>query len=279
MELQSFLGLVNHYSRYVPSMATICSSLNELLKKDREWQWTEDCDQAYEKLKESLTSRDDLLIHYDPDKPLLLAVDASPVGLGAVISHETADGEFPIAYASRSLKPAEKNYSQIEREGLGIIFGLQKFHSYLYGRKFTLITDNKPLSLIFGPRKGIPMLAAARIQRWAIQLASYDYDICFRASNKNGNADALSRLPLPCVEGPEELVNWTDDATAMNKTQENRLPVTAKAISKATRYDPTLSKVAYFTVNGWPTADDLHTEMHAYYRRRWELSMEKGCLL
>ena len=76
------------------------------------------------------------------------------MGLGAVISHRVEGKEYPIAYASRTLTAALKNYSQIEREGLGIVFGLQKFHQYVYGRKFVLITDNKPLSLILGPKKG-----------------------------------------------------------------------------------------------------------------------------
>ena len=282
-EMQSFLGLVNHYRRYAPNLSTIASPLHELLKKEKQWCWSTDCERAFKDIKRILTTEAGVLVHYDPSKPLSLAVDASPIGLGAVISH-TKGGkeERPIAFASRSLTPPEKNYSQLEKEGLAIIFGLQKFHQYLFARKFTLITDNKPLSFILGPKKGIPVLAASRIQRWAIQLAAYKYDIQVRGSKENGNADALSRLPLPTMEqndGERAQVNWTAEATLFNVMQVNQLPVTAKEISLATSHDPTLAKVMHFTINGWPDKKGLDLQLQPYVTRQNELSLEEGCLL
>ena len=101
-----------------------------------------------------------------PKLEVQLAVDASLFGLGAVISHITTEGEErPIAYASRSLTPAEKNYSVIEKEALAIIFAIRKFQQFLYGRRFTLLTDHQPLTLLFGPKKGIPPITASRLQR------------------------------------------------------------------------------------------------------------------
>ena len=146
-------------------------------------------------LKYTLASSN-LSVHYNPKLEVQLAVDASPVGLGAVISHITADGtERPIAYASRSLTKSERNYSIIEKEALAIIFGIRKFQKFLYGCRFTHLRDYQPLTLLFGSKKAIPAVAASRIQKWASQLSSYQYDIKYRKSKQNANANALSRLP------------------------------------------------------------------------------------
>jgi hypothetical protein len=195
-EVRSFMGLVSHYRRFISDVSTHCAPLNALLQKDKPWKWDQSCLEAFEDIKGALSTRDHLLVHYDPEKPLILAVDASPVGLGAVISHETKDGERPIEFSSCSLTSAEKNYSQIDRAAFAIIFGVRKFHQYLYGRKFILYTDNKPLSHIVSLKKGIPGMAAARVQRWCVELSAYNYEVRYRPADKQGNVDALSRLPL-----------------------------------------------------------------------------------
>lgn len=132
-----------------------------------------------------------LITHYDQSKELMLATDASQYGTGAVISHRMSDGsEKSTASASRTLSTADKNYSQFEKEALTILFRVKKFHLYLFGRFFTLVTDYRPLVRIFGPKTGVPKMAAARIQRCVLIMAGYKCEIQFKLSKENTNADA-----------------------------------------------------------------------------------------
>ena len=113
-------------------------------------------------------------------------------------THRMEDhSERPIAYASRPLSSAERNYAQLDKEALSIVFGVKHFHQYLYGRKFIIMSDHKPLQYLLGETRGIPPMASARIQRWALMLSAYHYEICYRPGADHANADGLSRLPLP----------------------------------------------------------------------------------
>ena len=116
------------------------------------------------------------MTHFDPNQEIVVAADASDYGIGAVISHRFKDGsENGFAHISRALTDAEQKYGQIEKEGLAIIFAVRKFHKYIYGRTFTLLTDHKPLLSIFGAKKGIPAYRANRLQRWALVLLAYTF--------------------------------------------------------------------------------------------------------
>ena len=271
-ELKSFLGLVNYYGKFVSNLASNLHPLYQLLHHTAEWNWDKKCETAFTYAKEVLTSKN-VLIHYDPNKPLVLSVDASPYGLGAVISHQLRDGsERPIAFASRTLSSAEKNYAQIDKEGLAIVFGLKKFHLYLYGRNFTLVTDHQPLTRIFGPKSGIPPLAAARMQRWALLLAGYQYQIVYRTSAQNANADLLSRLPL------SGNIDVDPDENFLFHMAVNDLPITADRIAHETTKDHVLGKVYESTLSGWLNHCD-DDAIQPYWNRRHELSLEDGCIL
>ena len=118
---------------------------------------------------------DHLLVHYDPDKPLVLTCDTSPYGVGAVRSRQLLDGsDQPISYASRSSAPAECKYSQLDKEALAIIFGVKRFHQYLFGRPFKIVSDHKPLQHLLDTAKGIPTLASVCMQQWALTLSAYN---------------------------------------------------------------------------------------------------------
>ena len=210
-------------------MATLVSDLNELLKEKVKWHWGSKQNRAFSKVKKLLSSAS-VLTHFDPN----LASDAGPTGLGAVISHIFPDRvERPIAYASRTLSLAECNYSQIEREALGIIFAIQRFQIYLYGRDFILETVNQPLSFIFRP--DFPAVAASRIQRWAIQLSIYQYEIRCKKSHENAVADGLSRLPMANTEHGEVFGIFNlAEITDFHLTQLNKGPINSQQIARCT---------------------------------------------
>ena len=176
-QLKSFLGILAYYCKFLPNMSTVLAPLYKLLQKNVPWTWGTEQQIAFDSAKSALTS-DCLLVHYDPDKELILACDASPYGVGAVLSHRLPDGsDQPISFASRSLASAERKYSQLDKEALAIVFGIKRFHQYLFGRSFTILSDHKPLQHLFAETKGIPVLASARIQRASLflpQLVSKD---------------------------------------------------------------------------------------------------------
>ncbi|GFR13178.1 uncharacterized protein K02A2.6 [Trichonephila clavata] len=184
---------------------------------------------AFEQIKKEICSPK-VLVHYDPSLPFTLASDASPVGIGCVLSHVYPDGsERPIAFASRNLSGSEKKYSQIDKEALSIVWAVKKFYLYLKCRRFTLITDHKALAAIFGSKRGLSVLATTRLLHYALILQSFEFDIIFRKTIEHGNADFLSRLP----DGFEV----KDDITIFQMSQIETLPVTSKELRQETGKD------------------------------------------
>ena len=136
------------------------------------------------------------LTHFDPALPVRLACDASPTGIGAVLSHVMPDGsERPVAFASRSLTKTERKCAQIDKEALSIVWELKRFHVYPCGRRFTPITDHKPVTAIFHPEKGVPVMTAVRLERFALFLAGFDHKIEYKSTTEHCNADGLSPPP------------------------------------------------------------------------------------
>ena len=273
-QFRAFLGMLNYYHRFLPDAPTTLEPLHALLRKGKAWKWNREHQEAFDSAKKLLQS-ETLLVHFNPELKLVLASDASNYGIGAVLSHEMPDGtERPIGYVSRSLNSAERNYSTIDKEALAIIVGVKKFHQFLYGKKFTIKTDHKPLQGLLGEKKGVSSQASPRVQRWALTLAAYEYEIQYKAGTLNGNADALNRLPLP------EMPNVTPRPGETIKLMEHleEIPLHAGQIRDWTRRDPVLSKVHQYALGNWP-ATCSSEELRPYFNRRTEISVEDGCLL
>lgn len=193
-DVRRFLGMVTYYARFIPNASTVTAPLRRLLQKNSTFKWTKECENAFNVLKKEIVS-DRVLMPYNPELPVQLACDASPTGIAGVLSHIVNDEERPIAFASRSLTNAEQNYSQLDREALAIVYAIQHYHEYLYGRLFKLITDNQPLSRIFHQNAKLPQMTSSRLQRYAAFLTGYNYVVATKKSEDNVNADCLSRAP------------------------------------------------------------------------------------
>ena len=211
--------------------------LYKLLEKNCHWQWTEEYHHVLETCKSLLTS-EAVLVHYDSTncKPLKLSCDASQHGLGAILSHVLDGVEHPVAFASRTLNHAEVNYGQIEKEALALVYGVKKFHKYLYGWKFTMVTDHKPLLSILNAKSAVSSVVAARMQRWAMFLSAYQYDIEYKNSKSHANADCLSRFP---AKADKEL----EDPVTVFQISYVELLIMTKDIALETSKDSVLMKV------------------------------------
>ena len=276
-QLQAYLGMLVYYDKFQPKLSDVLEPLHLLLRKGVEWQWEQEQQKAFEASKKLLLSAP-VLVHYDTVKPLRLTVDSSAYGVGAVLSHVDDyedENDQPIAFKSRKLSQAERNYSQLDKEALAIMFGIKKFHKYVYGRPFQIVTDHKPLLGLLGERKAIPVTASPRLQRWAITLTGYDYRLIYKPGSAIANADALSRLPLPDMPAdvrvpvPGEAIRVMD---VLDTT-----PVTCDQIRLWTLHDPILGKVLQALKEGANSIEG--DQFQPYSRRLEEMCLEDGIIM
>ena len=265
-QLRSWLGLVNYYNKYLPMASTKLKPLYDLERKDVAFIWTTDCDKSFNETKKALM-HSKALAHYNPELPVVIATDASPYGIGAVMSHIIDGIERPVIFISSTLSKSEQNYAQLHKEALAIIFAIRKLHKYIYGRRFTLITDHQPLKTIFSPQKNIPVMAASRLKRWALELSAYDYQIQYRKGEYLANADAMSRLPKPEIF-EEPLYSFSSFS---------EIPLRAIDIANSTKKDQVLSKVYEYTLRGWPERMNQQPLL-PYFHKRHELALENQCI-
>ena len=216
-----------------------------------------------------------VLIFYNPSLPLHLRTDASTDGMGAMLEQNIDDQWHPIAFASRSLTSAEKNYSAIEGETLPIVFGCERFHEYLYGPPFLIVNDHLPLKSIF--IKSITS-CPPRIQRFFLRLQRYDFVLEYSPGRDMVVADALSCASLPNTG--TEISN--DDMNFYVHSIVNNLPISKKKMEQfqaATSLYESMQTHKMYTEKGWLEKSKMDTSVSPYINYRDEISYHNGVLL
>jgi len=266
--VQRLLGTVNYLDKFIKNKAEVQGPISQLLQKDAAFVWDTPQQNAFEELKRVISSSP-VLSYFDNDKQTTLNADASSTGLGAVVMQEGK----PIAYGSRTLTSSEKHYANIERELLAIAWGVQKFHTYLYGRQVIVETDHKPLEAIF--KKPLNE-APPRLQRMLLKLTKYDLQVRYVPGKQQVLSDCLSRAPLHLGEP------GSTDHDEIHVNLVDQLGLDNDALVKfrsCTNTDETSQVVMDYVITGWPSdkgqVDELARE---YFSYREELSVEDGLL-
>jgi hypothetical protein len=188
-EVQHFVGMVNFFRRFLPDLSSVLQPLNDLKKKNTEFVWSTSCQHSFEEIK-TLLSKQPLVQPYSLHKEVIITTDASENAIAGCLMQEG----HPVIYVSRNLSSAERNYPNIERESLAVVWTLERLRHFLLGRRFTLLTDHQPLVRLLGANCQIPKVTSARIMNWAIRLMPYDYDIQHVSGVSIPHVDGMTRL-------------------------------------------------------------------------------------
>ena len=268
-EVRSFLGLVNFCNRFIKDFATISEPIRRLTRKKQPFIWKLEQQTAFDKLKQALQDPQ-IMAYYNPNAKIKLIVDASPFGLGGILSQRQPDGEFKVvSYGSRALTDVESRYSQTEREALAVHWALEHFHYYIFDTHVMVISDHKPLETLLSPRSSPP----PRIQRWLLKMQAYDYTIVYEPGYKNA-ADMLSRNPKQQSTYSLD----TDTTHYVNMVTAHATPVSVNLdqISKETAKDHILPII----ITSLRTGKWNKTAHRRYYSTRFNLSVtDTGILL
>ena len=253
--LRAFLGLTSYYRRFIPRYSAIAQPLYHLTRKDIPFEWTSECNLALTRLKSTLTEAP-VLAYPQFGHPFLLETDAPGIGLGAVLSQKQTDGTIrPIAYASRTLQPHERNYGVSELEALGVVWAVKHFRHYVYGHQCTVYTDHEALkSLLNTPQP------SGKLARWGMALQELDLDIQYRPGKTNSRADALSRHPVPLQ--PEDCTKTQTPTliaaieAPLSSAQSGERDPDRSSLSERQLDDPQLRGIIRYLVDGELPTDD-----------------------
>jgi RNase H-like domain found in reverse transcriptase/Reverse transcriptase (RNA-dependent DNA polymerase)/Integrase zinc binding domain len=267
-DVRRFLGMLNFVHQYIPNMSTVSSPLRQLLRSDVEWAWEHEQEKSFKELK-TLLGQAPVLAYFDPKKKLILQVDSSKDGMGACL---VQDGH-PIAFASRSLSDTEQAYAQIEKELNAIVFGLTRFHFYVYGRKVLVQTDHKPLVSI--ATKNVNKVAP-RLQRMQLKIIKYDIDIMYLPGKQMVLADTLSRASLQetDLDDPEMDVLVHSVSKHMPLTPERRLE-----FQRETEKWEVAQQLKELVMNGWPDhRNKVPSACKYYYSMQDDITLDDGLI-
>ena len=262
--VRRFCGFVNYLAKFLPRLAETLKPIQQLTHSDVPWQWHHEHETAFNKVKELVTAAP-LLRYYKPDEELTIQCDASEKGMGAALMQS---GQ-PIAFASRALTETETRYAQIEKEMLAVVFALQKFDQYAYGRSVTVQSDHKPLSAIIKkPLRSAPK----RLQGMLLKIQRYDVDIVYKPGQEMYLADTLSRAFLPTTTNTQGEFERINAVKLLPMTQER-----LDEIKSSTREDEVIQQLKEVIQTGWPDKkQQLPPILAPYYNFRDELSVYDG---
>ncbi|CAH8654258.1 unnamed protein product, partial [Dicrocoelium dendriticum] len=270
--MKHFLGLCSYYLRHLPNFATIAEPLRRLTRQNQEFRWATEQDNAYMTIRAMIESTPTVAI-FNEHCPTFVSTDASDVGLGAVLSQLRDGEEKVIAYASRTLSDTERNYSTGEKEALACVWACEKWHFYLFGRRFTLRTDHSALTTLLS--RGNKGQKPVRLSRWYSRLLNYDYEIKYVPGCFNQLADALSRLPLSNEGENEDL----EEVKMISQLSDGTPTITFDLIREHTDKDPVLAKLREYISTSWPSRTKIQPELLPYYTLRNELSTVSNCII
>lgn len=273
-QVQAFLGMCNFYARFIKNFSGVLQPLYELLKKGVKFSWLERQQNCFEKIKKLFTERD-ILKFYDSRHQTMLETDASNYGISAVLMQRegTTAPWMPVQFASRTLNSAEKNYSNVEREGLSVLFGVEKFRKFLLGSNFIICNDHLPLRKLFAHNSNIPTTCSARLQRWALRLSQYNYEFRYSKGTDNVNSDCLSRLPLPDVKPQCEPYEIIFNIDSLEKSI-----ITCAEVEKYTDQDENLLQLKKFIKFGFPSKC-ANPVLNKFRSSVQQMSILRGCIL
>ncbi|XP_012936958.1 uncharacterized protein K02A2.6 [Aplysia californica] len=276
-DLRRVLGVVNYLGRFVPNLSTVMKPLTDLLNHDAEWAWTPAQSSAFTKVKK-LQSSAPTLAFFDMRKPVLVSADASSYGLRGVLLQEDRGDLQPVAYCSRTLSRAERNYAQIEKELLVATWACEKFDRYLIGLlSFTLLTDHKPIVPLINSKELND--APVRCQRMLMRMMRYSGKAVYTQEKNMTVADSLSRSPVVSTE-PEEFGEEIEAHIATIQMSWDATDSKLDEIRNKSQQDPTISAAIQYTRSGWPKfIQNVRSEARDLYAVSSELSEVSGLLV